>query len=102
MPKSPQSRRRECVVASSLLEQINAVPEVRLFPSQLRLLSKFRSFLSLNFLESREIVLSRRETDHKELSAVLGRIYFNNDSFAAYTDACLQTAEVRRHCFYLA
>lgn len=89
-------------MASSLLEQINAVPEVRLFPSQLRLLSKFRSFLSLNFLESREIVLSRRETDHKELSAVLGRIYFNNDSFAAYTDACLQTAEVRRHCFYLA
>ncbi|VDK23199.1 unnamed protein product [Taenia asiatica] len=93
MSRFSQSYRGECVAVSSLLEQINAVPEVRLFPSQLRLLSKYRSFLSLNFLESREVVISKTETDHKELSAILGRIYFNNDSFAAYTDACLQTAE---------
>ncbi|VDM19202.1 unnamed protein product [Hydatigera taeniaeformis] len=75
------------------MEQINSVSEVRLFPSQLRLISKYRSFLSLNFLESREIVPSGAETDHRELSSILGRIYFNNNSFAAYTDACLQTAE---------
>ncbi|KAL5109233.1 DNA-directed RNA polymerase mitochondrial [Taenia crassiceps] len=93
LPKSPQRHRREYVVASSLLEQIDAVPEVRLFPSQLRLLSKYRSFLSLNFPESREFVTSGTKTAHKELSEILGRIYFNNDSFAAYTDACLQTAE---------
>ncbi|VUZ43792.1 unnamed protein product, partial [Hymenolepis diminuta] len=66
---------------------------MRLFPSQQRLISKYQDFLTLNFLGSEDSVLAAREDNYAELSKILAEIYLKNECFAAYTDACLQTAE---------
>lgn len=86
--------KKEYVSAACLLKQINAVPRIRLFPSQQKLISKYQDFLTLNFLESEDSVLTAHEDNYAELSKILAEIYLKNESFAAYTDACLQTAEV--------
>lgn len=70
------------------------IPQIRLFPSQQKLVSKYQSFLSLNFPDSDECPDSLCDGDYSDLSTVAAHIYLKNDSFAAYTDACLQTAEV--------
>ncbi|VDO15113.1 unnamed protein product [Rodentolepis nana] len=91
--KSYSKRKKDYISAACLLKQINAVPRIRLFPSQLKLIFKYQQFLTLNFPESEDSLLSSHDKNCTELSKILAEIYLKNDSFAAYTDACLQTAE---------
>uniref|UniRef100_A0A5K3FUR2 RPOL_N domain-containing protein n=1 Tax=Mesocestoides corti TaxID=53468 RepID=A0A5K3FUR2_MESCO len=89
-------RKVDKVTPSLLLHQVNLVPKIRLLPSQSKLLSKYQSFLSLNFLESIEHELVNDGSEYHELNTILAKVYSQNESFAAYTDACLQTAELRQ------
>nr|VZI40702.1 unnamed protein product [Spirometra erinaceieuropaei] len=76
-----------------LLSEINAIPAVRLFPSQKKLISKFKSFLVHNFCSE---PVETTHTNYKELNEILAKVYLKNTSLAAYVDACLQTAEVNQ------
>ncbi len=91
-------RKTKILKPSQLLLQLEKIPQIRLFPSQRKLLSKYQSFLSLNFLDHDDAPDSKvveNSLDFQELNTTLAKIYSKNESFAAYADACLQTAEVK-------
>ena len=90
--KRSSKHKYDGITASRLLKQTAFIPQTRLFPSQQKLIWKYQSFLSLNFTESEEN--SADGGDYSDLNSITAKIYLKNDSFAAYTDACLQTAEV--------